>query len=303
MTAKPGLLHPSGLSWPYPCQVRTARAPPRPLARLLKRESAATCAAGEVIVSEQPPPWDPFSRQDPRPGQSQGQYPPQQPPYGYQPPYGQPPRQPSFTPGPQYAPPPSGPPYQGHQAPQQHRGRSRAPRYAGQAVIVVAALICGGVAGYLLHGAPSPAAPAAMASSSPAVSQAAEPQTAAGVRATAQQFYALFAASQFAAAWGYLAPSDQAAIPRPTYVAVHDGCPSASAGLARVIKSVTVTGSIAVVTETVAGSLGNLGTVADTWTYAGGRWGYSYPPADMKVYSHGSAAADIAASKTAGDCG
>ena len=212
-------------------------------------------------------------------------------------PYGQPRQRPGDPWAPQQQ------PYGGHQAPQQHRGRSRAPRYAGQAVIVVAALICGGVAGYLLHGAPSPAAPAAMASSSPAVSQAAEPQTASGVRAAAQQFYALFAASQFAAAWGYLAPSDQAAIPRATYVAVHDGCPPASAGLARVIKSVTVAGSTAVVTETVAGSLGNLGTVADTWTYAGGRWGYSYLPADMKMYSHGSAAADIAAAKTAGDCG
>jgi hypothetical protein len=64
-------------------------------------------------VSESQPPWDPFSRQDPRRGQDQPQYPPpQQQPYGYQPSYGQPPSQPPFTPGPQYGPQSGEPPYQ-----------------------------------------------------------------------------------------------------------------------------------------------------------------------------------------------
>ena len=89
---------------------------------------------------------------------------------------------------------------------------------------------------------------------------------------------------------------------RITYVAVHQGCPSASAGMARVIKSITVAGSTAVVTETVAGALSSLGSVTDAWTYAGGRWGITLDPTGLKDYSHGSATADIAAMKAAGDC-
>jgi hypothetical protein len=106
-------------------QIRTLCTPSAALGRHLKRESAAVCAAGEGIVSEQQPPWDPFSRQDPRQGQGQPQYPPEQP-YGYQQPYGQqPPPQPSFTPGPQYGPQPGQAPYQGQ--PQQPYPQGQPP--------------------------------------------------------------------------------------------------------------------------------------------------------------------------------
>jgi hypothetical protein len=64
-------------------------------------------------MSEQQPPWDPYGQRDPRQDQGQPQYPPQQQPYKYQPPYGEQPSRPSFTPEPQYAPPPSEPPYRG----------------------------------------------------------------------------------------------------------------------------------------------------------------------------------------------
>ena len=83
---------------------------------------------------------------------------------------------------------------------------------------------------------------------------------------------------------------------------MHTGCPSPSAGLARVIKSVTLAETTAVVAETVAGSLGNIATVSDAWTYSGGRWGFSPSASSMSIYTHGSVNADIAAAKVAGDC-
>lgn len=187
-------------------------------------------------------------------------------------------------------------PGQHQQHPQQQRGRSRSLLYAGIAAVVV---IAGGGAAYALSGHGSSGnggSPAASAST------AAEPDTAAGVRAAAQQFYALYSASQWAAAWPYLTLAAQSAVPAATWTAVHDGCPSASAGMARVIKSVTVAGTTAVVAETVAGSLGNIATVSDAWTYSGGRWGFSPSSSSMSIYTHGSVNADIAAAKAAGDC-
>jgi hypothetical protein len=139
--------------------------------------------------------------------------------------------------------------------------------------------------------------------SAPAASTAAaQPETEAGVRAAATAFYALYAAGQWSDVWQDLTPSVQAAIPEATFTAVHEGCPSPTAGVARVIKSVTMAGSTAVVTETVAGAAGALGSVTDAWQYAGGRWGFELSQSAMAVYTHGSAAADLAAAKAAGDC-
>jgi len=101
--------------------------------------------AGEGIVSDQPPPWDPFGQQDLRQGQGQPHYPPRQQPYGQQP-YGQQPRQPSFTPDPQYVPsggrqPYPGPGYgYGPQPPRRHRRKRHRVRnaFAGIGAVVVA---------------------------------------------------------------------------------------------------------------------------------------------------------------------
>jgi hypothetical protein len=133
-------------------------------------------------------------------------------------------------------------------------------------------------------------------------SASAQPETEAGIRAAATQFYALYAASQWSSAWPYLAPSIQARVSEATFTAVNQGCPSPAGGLARVIKSVTLAGSTAVVTETVAGVASSLGSVADAWQYIGGQWRISLSPSALAVFSHGSAAADIAAAKAAGDC-
>lgn len=196
--------------------------------------------------------------------------------------------QPQFTP---QSPPPPGPagPGYGYAQPPQHRRRSRAPL----AVIAAAVVIIGGGTAYTLTGHHA-------AAQSPA--SAAEPDTAAGVRAAATAFYALYSAGQWSAAWNDLSPAGKASVSRPVYIALHQACPPGSAGMARVIKGITLDGTTAVVRETVAGSLGSLGTVADAWTYTGGRWSFSPDAASMAVYAHGSAKADIAAAKAAGDC-
>lgn len=146
----------------------------------------------------------------------------------------------------------------------------------------------------------SPAAPAAVTAGTSQA--AAQPATEAGVRTAATAFYALYSAGQWPQAWAMLAPAAQQAVPESVYTAVHQGCPSASAGLARVIKSVTMAGSTAVVTEALSGAASALGSFTDAWTYADGRWGLTFSAPDLAVYSHGSAAADISAAKAVGDC-
>jgi hypothetical protein len=197
------------------------------------------------------------------------------------------------------------PQYQGPEPRQQYQQpRYSPPRqmnpYAGWVAFAVAVVvIIAGAAWYVLKGSTSPAPAGSGATAS---QEAGQPETEAAVRSDATQFYTLYAASQWAQAWAMLAPSAQKAVPESTYVAVHQGCPSASAGMARVIKSVAMAGSTAVVTETVAGALSSLGSVTDAWAYSGGRWGVTLDPASLKDYSHGSAKADVAAMKAAGDC-
>lgn len=194
------------------------------------------------------------------------------------------------------------PPARPRQAPPPRRPaprRSLMPlAMAGCIVIALAAV---GVAAWAVATRTPAAATAGTGASAPTGS-AAQPETAAAVRQDATQFYALYSGGQWAAAWQYLTPAAQAKAPVATWTAVHDGCPSASAGLARTIKGVTVAGTAAVVTETIAGTLGSLGTVADAWDYSAGRWGIQPPASSLAVYSHGSVAADIAAAKAAGDC-
>jgi hypothetical protein len=69
-----------------------------------------------------------------------------------------------------------------------------------------------------------------------------------------------------------------------------------------VIKAVTLSGSTAVVTETVSGAASALGSVTDAWQYQDGRWGIGLDQPALAVYSHGTTAADITAAKAAGEC-
>jgi hypothetical protein len=169
-------------------------------------------------------------------------------------------------------------------------------RAAAAVVLALTAIGCGSTA------TPAPAQQPAAAAAAASTASAAQPETEAGVRAAATAYYALYSAGQWPPAWAMLAPASQQAVPESLYAAVHQGCPSASAGLARVIKSVTMAGSTAVVTEALSGAASALGGFTDAWTYAGGRWGLTLSASDLAIYSHGSAAADIAAAKADGYC-
>ena len=119
-------------------------------------------------------------------------------------------------------------------------------------------------------------------------------------RAAAAQFDSAYLSGRFAASWYLLAPGARRQIPKKVWVGVHDGCPAATPGVTRVIKSVTVFGDTAIVTETIRGAQSRRNTAGYVFYYTGGHWGYS--PVYPGIYHHGSISADIAAAKAAGLC-
>jgi hypothetical protein len=133
-----------------------------------------------------------------------------------------------------------------------------------------------------------------------APSNTANPQLATGARAAEVRFYDLYSARQFAASWNLLTPVAKHAIPLATWVGVHNGCPLGSAGAVRSVRSVTVFGDAAIVTETIAGSRPRLDVTEDIFSYAGGAWLYS--PGNPGIYHHGSVTADITAARAVGFC-
>jgi hypothetical protein len=139
--------------------------------------------------------------------------------------------------------------------------------------------------------------PSAVTSTAPPAAPV-SPQLRTGARAAATQFYQLYSASQFAAFWNLLSPATKRQVAENTWVSVHRACPSAGAGRSRSIEAVTVFGTAAIVTEAVTGV--SRDSTEDVFSYANGRWSYS--PADLSIYGHGSVAADIAAAKAAGLC-
>jgi len=185
------------------------------------------------------------------------------------------------------------------------RGRSATPLYAGIALVIGIAI--GGAGGYVLHGSSPAAANTGSATAGPAAAAAAAassapttPDTSAAAKSAAAQFFALYSAAQWAPAWQYLTDADKREAPLKVYETVHNGCPSKAAGLAYKIQGVTMAGRTAVVTYTIAGVASALGsaTLAETWTASG----WKVTGNDMGIYSHGSASADLAAAKAAGDC-
>jgi hypothetical protein len=128
----------------------------------------------------------------------------------------------------------------------------------------------------------------------------ASPEKRASARTAAQRFYGAYLAGQFAASWDLLAPAAKRQIPRGTWVGVHEGCLSARGARAGVIKTMTVFGNAAIVTEAITGASSNEGTVRAVFNYSGGRWGFS--PGNLSIYHHGSVSADIEAARAAGFC-
>jgi hypothetical protein len=185
------------------------------------------------------------------------------------------------------------------QAVRERHERSPGFLYAGIALVV--GIVIGGVAGYVLHSSPAAAnAGSATAGATATGSAPVAPDTSAAAKSAAAQFFALYSAGQWAPAWQYLTAADKAEAPLSVYTAVHQGCPSEAAGLAYAIKEVTMAGKTAVITYSLSGVAAAIGsgTMAETWTAAG----WTVNPDDMSIYSHGSAAADIAAAKAKGSC-
>ena len=167
----------------------------------------------------------------------------------------------------------------------------------GLMVGVVAAAMVGCSAGCSLGPSAATLSPNVVTSTAPPPKPV-SPQMRDGARAAAAQFYGLYSASQFAGSWNLLSSATKRQVSESTWVSVHDACPSAGAGRPRSIKAMTVFGTAAIVTETITGA--SRDTVEDVFSYANGHWSYS--PADVSIYRHGSDAADIAAAKTAGFC-
>jgi hypothetical protein len=166
------------------------------------------------------------------------------------------------------------------------------------AVTVLAAAACSSGTSSPPAGTASTGATAAAPAS--ATASPAQPETAAAAKAAAARFFGLYTASQWAAAWTFLPPSTRQAVPQATWVAVHDGCPSASSGLVFQITNVTVTGSTAVVTYTLSGAAAGLGSATQAFTYSQGQWWLVL--SDPGAYRHGSVKGDVAAMKAEGDC-
>lgn len=164
---------------------------------------------------------------------------------------------------------------------------------------VLAAAACSNAAS-TSSGAPSAATTSAAAAASTTQASTVQSETAAAAAAVARQYLGLYSAGQFAAAYGLLAPSTQQTVGEPTWVAVHQGCPSQAAGLAYDVKDTTLTGNTAVVTVTLAGAASSLASESEALTYSSGRWGFV--PNDLSLYEHGSVKADIAAAKAGGYC-
>ena len=118
-------------------------------------------------------------------------------------------------------------------------------------------------------------------------------------RAAAAEFYELYFARKFELSWDLLAAEARHHISRSTWVKVHNSCLPSNAGTTATIKSVTVFGDTAIVTETVK-TASRQREIETVFNFANGSWGYS--PGDLSIYQHGSVARDIAAAKAAGFC-
>ncbi len=127
-----------------------------------------------------------------------------------------------------------------------------------------------------------------------------EPQTAAAVRADADDYLTLYPARQFAITYQMLSAAARQAIKERVWVAVHRSCPGVAGGMVYKIRHVAVTGKTAVVTVALTGGTAKPVSATETLVYANGHWGFS--PQDMGLYQHGSVSADVAAARAGGGC-
>jgi hypothetical protein len=168
---------------------------------------------------------------------------------------------------------------------------------AGSAVVALVG--CSGHSATSPFSSVSPGAASTASFAAPPPS-AASPGMKATARATAVQFYDLYFARKFKLSWNLLAPEAKRHISQSTWIKVHSSCLASYPRKTGEIKSITIFGDAAIVTETITAASQAGGEIEAVFNYANGRWGYS--PGDLSIYQHGSVARDIAAAKAAGFC-
>ena len=148
----------------------------------------------------------------------------------------------------------------------------------------------------------SSAGPSAAGSAAPSAhaSTPVEPETAAAVRADADDYLTLYMAGQFAIIYQMLTTPARQAINQQAWVAVHRGCPGATGGMTYKIRGIAVTGKSALVTVALTGKAAKPESATEALVYSDRHWGFS--PRDLGLYRHGSVSADVAAAKAAGGC-
>jgi hypothetical protein len=164
---------------------------------------------------------------------------------------------------------------------------------AAASIAVIFLSACGKSAG-----SPPAAAPSVPAQASSSAAPA-EPETAAGAKSAAVTYFDLYAARQYAAGYRLLTHAARTAVPKRTWVKVHDDCIS-SAGLAYKVSRPQLAGTTAVVNVSLAGAASKIGSEEQSFTYQGGRW--LFAPSDLPTYRHHTVAQAVAALKAQGLC-
>ena len=173
-----------------------------------------------------------------------------------------------------------------------------------QAMGIVPAVVAAGLALAACSAGSSgnSAGPSGVASTAPGAHASApvEPETAAAVRADADDYLTLYTAGQFEITYQMLTAPARQAINQQAWVAVHRDCPGATGGMTYKIRGIAVTGKSALVSVVLTGKAAKPESAAETLVYSDGHWGFS--PRDLGLYRHGSVSADVAAAKAAGGC-
>jgi len=181
---------------------------------------------------------------------------------------------------------------------------------AGAVVAAVVIAACGFFAGRLTaRNAPaSTGSTATSAGRTPAAggSTAAAPDTAAGARAAAEHFFALYAAEQYSAAYPLLDSATRAMVPEHKWVRVHEACKSSASGLSYAVGRPVLAGkTTAVMSVSLSGVASKLGSEEQSFAYQDGGWYWAPSASDLSSAGNykGSVAQIVARLKAAGECG
>jgi hypothetical protein len=129
--------------------------------------------------------------------------------------------------------------------------------------------------------------------------------TAAAAESAAENFFALYAAEQYAAAYPMLDAQTRADVPGRKWVAVHEDCRAGASGLSYKVGKPVMAGQTAVVSVSLSGVASSLGSEEQSFVYQDGGWFWSPTASDMSAAGHykGAVARIVARLKAAGWCG